>query len=310
MGDKGNLGIRLDLDRVPVRETGMTAFEMMLSESQERMLMVLRPEKEAEARAIFDKWDLDFAVVGATIPEDRFRVYLGEELKADLPLKALSGTAPEYDRPWRETPKPAAAPDLPPLDPAEALVRLLDGERRPMAVGRTDSGQLFLLMLSVGPDAVILANLPPLLKHHAGKVGITAQAVVEFLRGRLPYFSVSVDGERLQASWCIAGNSRSYGGPYAATPGADPFRPGLEVVTLARRGRMAVVPFFFSIPSGRHLRMRGVRRRPAVEVRLEGPAGVPYQLDGDPAGVLPVAARGTDERVWVHLPLPTTRHQA
>jgi phosphoribosylformylglycinamidine synthase len=69
MGDKGGLGIRLDLDRVPVREEGMTAYEMMLSECQERMLMVLRPEREAEARAIFEKWDLDFAVVGETIPE-------------------------------------------------------------------------------------------------------------------------------------------------------------------------------------------------------------------------------------------------
>ena len=107
MGDKGDLGIRLDLDRVPVREAGMTAYEMMLSESQERMLMVLRPEKEAEARAVFDKWDLDFAVVGETIPEDRFIVTLGGEVKADLPLKALSGTAPEYDRPWVPTPAPA-----------------------------------------------------------------------------------------------------------------------------------------------------------------------------------------------------------
>jgi phosphoribosylformylglycinamidine synthase len=126
MGDKGNLGIRLDLDRVPVRETGMTAFEMMLSESQERMLMVLRPEKEAEARAIFDKWDLDFAVVGETIPEDRFVVRLNGEVKADLPLKALSGTAPEYDRPWEPTPPPpTTSPELPALDPAEALLRLM-----------------------------------------------------------------------------------------------------------------------------------------------------------------------------------------
>jgi diacylglycerol kinase family enzyme len=191
-----------------------------------------------------------------------------------------------------------------PRDPAEALVRQLDGERRAMAVGRTDSGQLFLLMLSVGPDAVILTNLPPLLKHHAGKVGITAQAVVEFLRGNLPRFAVSVDGETFDASWCIAGNARSYGGPYAATPGADPFQPGLEVVTLARAGRAAAVPFFFSIPSGRHLRLRGVSRRPASEVRLEGPAGVPYQLDGDPAGFLPVTARASEERLWVQLPAP------
>ena len=65
----------------------MTAYEMMLSESQERMLMVLRPEKEAEARAIFDKWDLDFAIVGETIPEDRFLILHGNEVKADLPLR-------------------------------------------------------------------------------------------------------------------------------------------------------------------------------------------------------------------------------
>jgi phosphoribosylformylglycinamidine synthase II len=125
MGDKGDLGIRLDLDRVPVREAGMTAYEMMLSESQERMLMVLRPDKEAAARAVFEKWDLDFAVVGETIPEDRFIVHQGGEVKADLPLKALSGTAPEYDRPWVATPAPAPLGPVPAIDPAEALVRLL-----------------------------------------------------------------------------------------------------------------------------------------------------------------------------------------
>ena len=122
MGDKGGLGIRLDLDRVPVREDGMTAYEMMLSESQERMLMVLRPEKEAEARAVFDKWDLDFAIVGETIPEDRFIVLLNGEVKADLPLKALSGQAPEYDRPWVPTPAPAPLGAVPEVDPADALL--------------------------------------------------------------------------------------------------------------------------------------------------------------------------------------------
>src|SRR5208337_4916043 len=68
MGAKGDLGVDLDLDRVPTRETGMSAYEMMLSESQERMLMVLKPEKEKEAEAIFKKWGLDFAVVGYTMP--------------------------------------------------------------------------------------------------------------------------------------------------------------------------------------------------------------------------------------------------
>ncbi len=125
MGDKGGLGIRLDLDRVPVREDGMTAYEMMLSESQERMLMVLRPEKEAEARAVFDKWDLDFAIVGETIAEDRFLIVHGNETKADLPLSKLASTAPEYDRPW--VPTPAAAPLSGPveIDPIEGLKALL-----------------------------------------------------------------------------------------------------------------------------------------------------------------------------------------
>jgi phosphoribosylformylglycinamidine synthase len=125
MGDKGDLGIRLDLDRVPVREAGMTAYEMMLSESQERMLMVLRPDKEAAARAVFEKWDLDFAVVGETIPEDRFVVRLNGAVKADLPLKALSGKAPEYDRPWVATPAPDPLGTVPAVEPTAALARLL-----------------------------------------------------------------------------------------------------------------------------------------------------------------------------------------
>src|SRR5438105_15924150 len=86
MGAKGNLGVTLDLDRVPCRETGMTAYAMMPSESQERMLMVLKPEKEAEAEAIFRKWGLDFAVVGETTPTRRFIVRHGGKVMADLPI--------------------------------------------------------------------------------------------------------------------------------------------------------------------------------------------------------------------------------
>jgi phosphoribosylformylglycinamidine synthase len=125
MGDKGELGVELDLDAVPCRELAMTAYEMMLSESQERMLMVLKPAKQAEAKAIFDKWDLDFAVVGHTIAEDRFLVRHGGEIKADLPLKALSGTAPEYDRPWTATPLPAPLGTVPEGDAAQALMALM-----------------------------------------------------------------------------------------------------------------------------------------------------------------------------------------
>jgi phosphoribosylformylglycinamidine synthase subunit PurL len=125
MGDKGGLGIRLDLDRVPCRETHMTAYEMMLSESQERMLMTLRPEKEAEARAIFAKWDLDFAIIGETIAEDRFLILRGNEVKADLVLSQLSSSAPEYDRPWVATPAAAALAPVPEVDPIVGLKSLL-----------------------------------------------------------------------------------------------------------------------------------------------------------------------------------------
>jgi phosphoribosylformylglycinamidine synthase subunit PurL len=121
MGDKGGLGIRLQLDDVPQRESNMTAYEMMLSESQERMLMVLRPELEDVARAIFVKWDLDFAIVGETIAEDRFLILHGNEIKADLPLSKLSSSAPEYDRPWVETPAATPLGTVPDIDPIAAL---------------------------------------------------------------------------------------------------------------------------------------------------------------------------------------------
>ncbi|WP_373946515.1 phosphoribosylformylglycinamidine synthase subunit PurL [Paracoccus marcusii] len=125
MGDKGGLGIKLILDSVPQRETNMTAYEMMLSESQERMLMVLKPEKEAEAREIFQKWDLDFAIVGETIAEDRFLIVHRDVVMADLPLSKLSSSAPEYDRPWVETPAATPAPALPPIAPIAGLRALV-----------------------------------------------------------------------------------------------------------------------------------------------------------------------------------------
>ncbi len=107
MGAKGNLGIELNLDNVPTREENMTPYEMMLSESQERMLMVLHPEKEKEAKAIFEKWELDFATVGKTTNDLRFRlIWQGTEV-GNMPIKELGDEAPEYDRPYVETPSPA-----------------------------------------------------------------------------------------------------------------------------------------------------------------------------------------------------------
>jgi len=128
MGAKGNLGVTLDLDAVPCRETGMSAYEMMLSESQERMLMVLKPEKEQEAEAIFRKWGLDFAVVGATTPSKRFIVRHRSKVMADLPIKELGDEAPLYERPHVDTPPPPvvqAADVTPPVATMDALLRLI-----------------------------------------------------------------------------------------------------------------------------------------------------------------------------------------
>jgi len=128
MGAKGDLGVVLDLDKVPCREEGMSAYEMMLSESQERMLMVLKPEKEKEAEAIFRKWGLDFAIVGETTRGNRFIVRHQGEVMADLPIKELGDQAPEYKRAFVNAAKPAVldADSVPaPVGLAAALDKLL-----------------------------------------------------------------------------------------------------------------------------------------------------------------------------------------
>jgi len=116
MADKGGVGIRLDLDHVPQREAGMTAYEMMLSESQERMLMILKPGREDQARAIFEKWELDFAIIGETNDTGRLVVVHKGDVEADLPVPVLANSAPMYQRPW-VLPTPPA-PVLPHWVPA------------------------------------------------------------------------------------------------------------------------------------------------------------------------------------------------
>ena len=128
MGAKGDLGVTLNLDKVPCRETGMSAYEMMLSESQERMLMVLKPEMEKEAEAIFRKWGLDFAIVGETTPTKRFIVRHGGAVMADLPIKELGDEAPLYHRHFVENkrqPVIDAASVTPPMGIADALEKLI-----------------------------------------------------------------------------------------------------------------------------------------------------------------------------------------
>ncbi|KQT57228.1 phosphoribosylformylglycinamidine synthase [Methylobacterium sp. Leaf456] len=128
MGAKGDLGVELHLEKVPTREEGMTPYEMMLSESQERMLMVLKPGMEAEAQAIFVKWGLDFAVIGHTTDTLRFVIKHNGETVANLPIKELGDEAPLYDRPHianTHQPVIAAAEVAAPISNAEALKVLI-----------------------------------------------------------------------------------------------------------------------------------------------------------------------------------------
>jgi len=128
MAGKGGVGIELDLDAVPQREEGMTAYEMMLSESQERMLAILKPGREAEGQRIFEKWGLDAATIGRTTDTGHIVLKHKGQVVCDVPLSPLSDDAPLYDRPWvAPQPQPRLDPaDVPPpADWAEAILKLM-----------------------------------------------------------------------------------------------------------------------------------------------------------------------------------------
>ncbi|MGA0394631.1 MAG: phosphoribosylformylglycinamidine synthase subunit PurL [Rhodospirillales bacterium] len=127
MASKGDMGVEMNLEQVPIREDGMTAYEMMLSESQERMLMVLKPGSEDMARKIYEKWDLDFAVVGRLTDTGRMVLKMNDEVVGDLPIQPLADASPEYDRPWTPTPerKIVSADDLDMLQDINAVLRTL-----------------------------------------------------------------------------------------------------------------------------------------------------------------------------------------
>jgi len=126
MASKGGVGIELDMNAIPCREQGMTPYEMMLSESQERMLMVLKPGREAEAEAIFLKWELDFAVIGKVTDTGHMVLRWNGEIAADIPLAPLADEAPRYERPWVKTAPPAPLADPPECtDIAADLLRLM-----------------------------------------------------------------------------------------------------------------------------------------------------------------------------------------
>ena len=126
MASKGGAGIRLDMNKVPCRETGMTPYEMMLSESQERMLMVLKPGREGEAEAIFKKWELDFAVIGEVTDTGRMLLEFDGEVVCDIPLEPLADEAPLYERPYAVPKAPGLLTEIPQsTDIAADLLKLM-----------------------------------------------------------------------------------------------------------------------------------------------------------------------------------------
>ena len=106
MSSKGNLGIEIDLNQVPTREANMTPYEIMLSESQERMLIILENGKEEKAKKIFDKWNLDFAVIGKTTNSKKIELFFDKKKVADIPINILVENSPMYDRKWKKAKLP------------------------------------------------------------------------------------------------------------------------------------------------------------------------------------------------------------
>jgi len=129
MAGKGGLGMKLNLDHVPVREEGMSAYEIMLSESQERMLMILDPNTEDLAREIFNKWGLDFAVIGSLNDTGHLEVVKNGISEANIPIDPMVDQSPEYDRPWSEIPKqePIRSSDYAPKGSLQDVFEVLIG---------------------------------------------------------------------------------------------------------------------------------------------------------------------------------------
>jgi len=129
MASKGDLGIELNLERVPCREDGMSPYEIMLSESQERMLIILEDNNEFKAKKIFEKWDLDFVVIGKTTDTNKLTLKFHNELVGEIPIDALSSKAPIYDRKWSKTKIPEKKinlKDLKKIKLQDALLKILE----------------------------------------------------------------------------------------------------------------------------------------------------------------------------------------
>jgi diacylglycerol kinase family enzyme len=186
-----------------------------------------------------------------------------------------------------------------------ALEPLLGGHDRAMSVGRSDRGDLVLMMLSSGVDALVVEEAFRR-RFFRGKAGIAVQAARELVRRRpLPRVRVRADGSTLEVGWVVVGNARCYGGRFRATPGADPFEPGFELVAQTRVGRVPAIGFVLALALGRHLGRRDVVRRRCRRVVLEAAvdgAQLPYQVDGDPILALPVTLEVDPRTLLIRVP--------
>jgi len=252
---------------------------------------------ELAARAAQEERSLVFAFGGDGTYNEVARGLLGSATAlGPLPGGTTSVLAYEFG-----IPRPAA----------RAVRVLLAGEDRAMRVGRTDHGDICLLMVSAGPDSHVLARLRPGFKRLGGRVGVALQAMLELIGGGdLPRVRVTTSRLDEEAGWVIVGTSRCYAGRFRATPGADPFRDDLEVVVQTGIGRRAATAFLFGIPGGRHVHRRDVVREITGEVRIEAATpdvSVSYQIDGDVVGTLPVEISIDPRPLWVRIPSSNLR---
>ena len=162
MASKGSLGIELDLEKVPCREENMTPYEMMLSESQERMLIILEDNKEEYARKIFKKWDLDFVVIGKTTDTKNLVLKFNNEIKGEIPIEALSSKAPVYDRKWVRKKLPKKEIDIKKfkkISLEEGLIKILSSpnySNKDWVTSQYDQMVMCDTLLKSGSDAAII----------------------------------------------------------------------------------------------------------------------------------------------------------
>ena len=187
-----------------------------------------------------------------------------------------------------------------------SLGSLLTGHDRVMRVGYTDRDDIIVLMLSAGPDALVLENLMPWLKPLGGRVGVACQAIIELMRpAPMPALRAIVGNRSTECGWAIVGKSRCFAGPFEACPDADPFSPAFQMVLNRSRTRRSALAFVGALARGKHLSRPGVERCDLDTVRLEGVSGsspLPYQVDGDFKGHLPVEISIHPEPLVVRLP--------